>query len=459
MKIIARLASKSCSPRELHSAARHSEHVYSPWRVWAESLQDSVFLSYIVGLYKILLYHADETVEGSCPGMLCHSTVEGSCPGMLVIQPLRAYALECLVIQSVEGSCPGMFIIQIVGGWVPLQPLPESLQLHLLELNPLVNFIQKHLWARLSTLPYDYISKGLMYQKKTNCNACPMRADCRHFASAFASTTLMFPRPEQCFIGASGNSVTDKIPPVVMSQLHFKVNICQPIIEECKLLRGRAESFIARMHPIQGYIQFSRWKGSIVDLVVGVFLTQHVSDHLSCSAFMSLAAQFPKKSGSTCKVYDGEGTSLIVNKKTSIAKKIVDAIKERGMNNKLAKRVQNFLIRLVDDHGSIDLEWLRDVPPDQTKEYLSSIAFPIDTNVGRIAVRLGWVPLHPLPESLQLHLLELYPLVNSIQKHLWARLCCRHFVSTRLMMLIPEQSSNGASGNSVTDKIPHVVMS
>jgi hypothetical protein len=44
-----------------------------------------------------------------------------------------------------------------------------------------------------------------------------------------------------------------------------------------------------------------------------------------------------------------------------------------GMNNKLAKRIQNFLIRLVDDHGSIDLKWLRDVPPDQAKEYLVSV--------------------------------------------------------------------------------------
>lgn len=37
-----------------------------------------------------------------------------------------------------------------------------------------------------------------------------------------------------------------------------------------------------------------------------------------------------------------------------------------------------------------------------------SFALPkVDTNVGRICVRLGWVPLQPLPESLQLHLLEL----------------------------------------------------
>lgn len=121
---------------------------------------------------------------------------------------------------------------------------------------------------------------------------------------------------------------------------------------------------------------------------------------------------------------------------------IAQTIKERGMNNMLAERMKDFLNRLVRDHGSIDLEWLRDVPPDKAKEYLLSIrglglksvecvrlltlhhlAFPVDTNVGRIAVRLGWVPLQPLPESLQLHLLELYPVLESIQKYLWPRLC------------------------------------
>ncbi|KAL3536157.1 hypothetical protein ACH5RR_004618 [Cinchona calisaya] len=121
---------------------------------------------------------------------------------------------------------------------------------------------------------------------------------------------------------------------------------------------------------------------------------------------------------------------------------IAHTIKERGMNNMLAERIKEFLNRLVRDHGSIDLEWLRDVPPDRAKEYLLSVrglglksvecvrlltlhhlAFPVDTNVGRIAVRLGWVPLQPLPESLQLHLLELYPVLESIQKFLWPRLC------------------------------------
>ncbi|KAL8268400.1 hypothetical protein R6Q59_002198 [Mikania micrantha] len=121
---------------------------------------------------------------------------------------------------------------------------------------------------------------------------------------------------------------------------------------------------------------------------------------------------------------------------------VAEAIKERGMNNRLAERIKDMLDRLVRDHGSTDLEWLRDIPPDKAKEYLLSfkglglksvecirlltlqhLAFPVDTNVGRIAVRLGWVPLQALPESLQLHLLELYPIQESIQKYLWPRLC------------------------------------
>ncbi|KAF6150361.1 hypothetical protein GIB67_034060 [Kingdonia uniflora] len=121
---------------------------------------------------------------------------------------------------------------------------------------------------------------------------------------------------------------------------------------------------------------------------------------------------------------------------------IAKTIKERGMNNMLAERIKNFLDRMVRDHGSLDMEWLRDVPPAEAKDYLLSVrglglksvecirlltlhhvAFPVDTNVGRIAVRLGWVPLQPLPESLQLHLLEMYPVQETIQKYLWPRLC------------------------------------
>ncbi|CAI9262310.1 unnamed protein product [Lactuca saligna] len=376
--------------------------------------------------------------------------------------------------------------------------------------------------------------------------------------------------------------------------------------DERNVFKGRAVSFIARMHLVQGDRRFSCWKGSVVDSVTGVFLTQNVSDHASSSAFMSLAAKYPLKSKSIHEPFEDDKSikpikescdfdieesitwheenpdqklaqdlnsmtlknsdsyeekevvhsneyidqnsfhdhhsgseqseistesttqetqnlnlNIIFNQETQennfdvqkaisevtennnigessrglnedgklVTKKgktgkekkikidwdslrikaeinhkrertpnnmdsldyealrladvneIADTIKDRGMNNMLAERIKDFLNRLVRDHGSIDLEWLRDVPPDKAKEYLLSfrglglksvecvrlltlhhLAFPVDTNVGRIAVRLGWVPLQPLPESLQLHLLELYPVLESIQKYLWPRL-------------------------------------
>ncbi|KAK9290642.1 hypothetical protein L1049_008815 [Liquidambar formosana] len=80
--------------------------------------------------------------------------------------------------------------------------------------------------------------------------------------------------------------------------------------EERRVFRGRADSFIARMHLVQGDRRFSQWKGSVVDSVIGVFLTQNVSDHLSSSAFMSLAAHFPLRSNHQPCYEEGTGTLM-----------------------------------------------------------------------------------------------------------------------------------------------------
>ncbi|KAF2300737.1 hypothetical protein GH714_015436 [Hevea brasiliensis] len=65
--------------------------------------------------------------------------------------------------------------------------------------------------------------------------------------------------------------------------------------EERKIFHGRVDSFTSKMHVVLGDRRFKPWKGSVVDSVVGVFLTQNVSDFLSSSAYMSLAAKFPVK--------------------------------------------------------------------------------------------------------------------------------------------------------------------
>nr|KAJ0213297.1 hypothetical protein LSAT_V11C400201000 [Lactuca sativa] len=92
-------------------------------------------------------------------------------------------------------------------GWVPLQPLPESLQLHLLEMYLVLHSIQKYLWPILCKLDqltlyelhYQMITFGKVFctKSKPSYNACPMRAECRNFASAFASARLALPGLEE----------------------------------------------------------------------------------------------------------------------------------------------------------------------------------------------------------------------------------------------------------------------
>ncbi|KAL2520691.1 ENDO3c domain-containing protein [Forsythia ovata] len=306
--------------------------------------------------------------------------------------------------------------------------------------------------------------------------------------------------------------------------------------QERGLFFERVKLFIFRMHLIQGNRQFSQWKGSVIDSIVGAFLTQNVKDNVSSSAFMSLAAKYPHgaieensspetsigsssvrlngrnrsrssdsdhknnnflpslKQSSTSKkeqikiMRTKEGMSKKTkDKKTKLRRKratkenftinwaklkkiyskgncikksggtsdavdweavrnaeveeISKIIEKRGMNNNLATRIKNFLDILAKELGSTDLEWLRDVPHQEAKEYLLSIpglglksvecvrlltllqpAFPIDTNAGRIAVRLGWVPIQPLPEEEKFHLLKQYPKIDTVQKYLWPRL-------------------------------------
>ncbi|KAH0900851.1 hypothetical protein HID58_040354 [Brassica napus] len=282
---------------------------------------------------------------------------------------------------------------------------------------------------------------------------------------------------------------------------------------EREIFQSRIELFINRMHLLQGNRKFKQWKGSVVDSVVGVFLTQNVSDYLSSNAFMSVAAKFPvdakesleslayfieepqevnnlvgdgqrpiqngnddaknslgsvslqenlehekdakrknKKTGimedesvdweSLRKIYTKEGFRDTIHMDTvdwnavrlSDQQVLADTIMKRGQHNGLARKILKFLNDEAKQNGIVDLEWLRDAPSDLVKRYLLEIegiglksaecvrllglkhsAFPVDTNVGRIAVRLGWVPLEPLPDGVQLHQLFQLSILQWIQ--------------------------------------------
>ncbi|KAL0419297.1 UNVERIFIED_CONTAM: protein ROS1A [Sesamum radiatum] len=162
-------------------------------------------------------------------------------------------------------------------------------------------------------------------------------------------------------------------------------------------------------------MHFSHWKGSVIDSIVGAYLTQNVSDTLSSSAFISLAAKYPvgptrvnsrkksvqkRKSKDICFKTDTNSKRKRMKKEHNVidwnalrkncpeddrgkygtldaldwdavrmaeVDDIAEAIKKRGMNNNLAARIKNCLNTLERDLGSIDLEWIRDVPPHKAK--------------------------------------------------------------------------------------------
>ncbi|KAM1175651.1 hypothetical protein ACFX2I_028026 [Malus domestica] len=88
---------------------------------------------------------------------------------------------------------------------------------------PMLESIQKYLWPRLCKLDqrklyelhYQMITFGKVFctKSKPNCNACPMRGECRHFASAFASARLALPGPEEKSIVSSSVPIATEINP------------------------------------------------------------------------------------------------------------------------------------------------------------------------------------------------------------------------------------------------------
>lgn len=91
---------------------------------------------------------------------------------------------------------------------------------------------------------------------------------------------------------------------------------------------------------------------------------------------------------------------------------VVKCIRCRGMHWMLARRIKGILRRIMSHRGCLSLEFLRNVPTKEAREYLLALDgmgvkttscvlllalhrtdFPVDVNVGRIMARLGWVPL------------------------------------------------------------------
>lgn len=140
----------------------------------------------------------------------------------------------------------------------------------------------------------------------------------------------------------------------------------------------------------------------IVDELIMTILSQHTSDANTARAFASLKERFP----SWEQVQDAD------------AAEIADTIRSGGLAEQKAPRVKAILEEIEAREGRTDLTRLKALPDDEVESYLVSLpgvgpktaacvlcfamgraAFPVDTHVHRVALRLGWIPAQTSAET------------------------------------------------------------
>ncbi|HSB88598.1 MAG TPA: endonuclease III [Anaerolineales bacterium] len=132
-----------------------------------------------------------------------------------------------------------------------------------------------------------------------------------------------------------------------------------------------------------------------LDEVISTILSQNTNDVNRDRSFTSLRARFPTWEG----VRDAPRRSVIA------------AIRNGGLAQQKAPRIQGFLRALTAEHGALDLEFLRGWPPEEARAWLRRFpgigpktaaivmlfsldmpAFPVDTHIYRVSGRLGLRP-------------------------------------------------------------------
>ena len=144
--------------------------------------------------------------------------------------------------------------------------------------------------------------------------------------------------------------------------------------------------------------------GDPVSELVSTILSQHTSDINTARAFRSLQSALPTWSD-------------VVNAPTAV---VADAVRSGGLANTKAPRIQAVLRTIRNEAGEFDLGWLDDLSVPEGRRALTRLpgvgpktasivllfslgrpAFPVDTHVHRVCVRLGVVNPKATPEQVQ----------------------------------------------------------
>ncbi len=149
-----------------------------------------------------------------------------------------------------------------------------------------------------------------------------------------------------------------------------------------------------------------------LDELINTILSQNTNDNNRDRAYRALRATFP-----TWEAVRDAPTS-----------KVVAAIRPAGLANQKGPRIQKVLRRITAERGELDLNFLRDLPTEEAKAWLTSLdgvgpktasivllfalgkpAFPVDTHIHRVTGRLGLIPPKTSAEKAHDLLAEIVP--------------------------------------------------
>jgi len=148
-----------------------------------------------------------------------------------------------------------------------------------------------------------------------------------------------------------------------------------------------------------------------IDELVSTILSQNTNDRNRDAAFSNLKRRFAAWED----VCDAP------------AEQVIDAIRTAGLANQKGPRIQAVLREIIAQQGSLDLNFLHNLPPQEVQAWLMQFngvgpktaaivmqfslgmpAFPVDTHVYRVSGRLGLRPPGITVEQAHTHLAALF---------------------------------------------------
>lgn len=178
-----------------------------------------------------------------------------------------------------------------------------------------------------------------------------------------------------------------------------------------KPLPRRAQTVHRRLLAVYGE---PTWRRPLpaVDELVSTILSQNTNDLNRDRAFDALRARFPTWEA----VRDAPSRSVI------------SVIRPAGLANQKGPRIQQVLRQITTERGRLDLEFLRDLPPEEARAWLLRFkgvgpktaaivmlfslglpAFPVDTHIHRVSRRIGLLPQGMTADQAHAWLADLFP--------------------------------------------------